>query len=418
LHKALIYTSTLTLMLLLVLTCTINSSFAQTTKNPKWNYQTIETNNQRCLEISLAIDSSGNPHIAYGNYGGDEKLMYATNSWGHWSIQAIDHTTGALSLALDQDGNPHISYHGKFSNLSDAGLKYASLGGSKWNIKKIDSLGGLSSIVFDSTGNPHIGYITNYGISGYHDGIVNYAYWNGTEWNFQTIERNIEGSYISLVLDSKNNPHLCYFGAWDLEYASWDGAKWNINQVSNSYNLDCPSFALDSHDNPHISYTRYQQEYSSYESIVYASWNGSGWSKQVVTSNLFHCACTSLALDSKDNPHLLYASNDASNEKMKYASWTGSDWSIMTIDDGLPIDIGGPGVLPLVLDSNDNPHVCYKLSNGALIYAYALFNPSITSGGLYLTVTGIVLFLAIIVPFAVYRSKKRKPHILNKQSDT
>jgi len=61
---------------------------------------------------SLALDASGNPHIAYfDELNGD--LKYARRVGGAWQIQTVD-SDGMVgkypSLALDAGGNPCIAY--------------------------------------------------------------------------------------------------------------------------------------------------------------------------------------------------------------------------------------------------------------------------------------------------------------------
>ena len=67
------------------------------------------------------------------------------------------------------------------------------------------------------------------------------------------------GEYTSLALDSSGNPHISYYQSGDgwgsLEYASWDGSTWNIETVDSSGDVGQDhSLALDSSGNPHISY--------------------------------------------------------------------------------------------------------------------------------------------------------------------
>jgi len=77
-----------------------------------------------------------------------------------WTIEIVDtgEDVGAdYSLALDSSGYPHISYYGNTSY----DLKYARWNGSTWNIETVDSseyAGSHSSLALDSSGYPHISY--------------------------------------------------------------------------------------------------------------------------------------------------------------------------------------------------------------------------------------------------------------------
>ena len=61
------------------------------------------------------------------------------------------------SLALDSSGNPHISYH----DSTNRDLKYARFDGSSWEIETVDSMGDVGnyvSIALDNSDNVHISY--------------------------------------------------------------------------------------------------------------------------------------------------------------------------------------------------------------------------------------------------------------------
>jgi len=74
--------------------------------------------------------------------------------------------------------------------------------------------------------------------------------------------------------------------------------------------------------------------------------------------------CTSIALDSSDNPHISYS--DVSNDDLKYAHWNGSAWEIQSVDTFG--DVGG--YTSIAIDSSECPHISYyDWGNGGLKYA-------------------------------------------------
>ncbi len=118
---------------------------------------------------SLALDSSDNPHISY-THGSlyeykNRTLKYARWTGTAWNIETVD-STGDVgmspSLALDSSGNPHISY----TDWTNKNLKYARWTGSAWSIEVIDAIGDVSgshlcahtSLALDSEDRPHISY--------------------------------------------------------------------------------------------------------------------------------------------------------------------------------------------------------------------------------------------------------------------
>jgi hypothetical protein len=210
------------------------------------------------------LDSSGNPHISYFDLSNGD-LKYTAWTGSAWNTQTVDSggTVGGYgyvgyytSLALDSSGNPHISYYDSING----DLKYAAWTGSAWNIQTVDStgdVGSFTSLALDSSGNPHISY------SEQTNAYLTYAAWTGSAWNIQTVSSTSTGhafgDYCSLALDSSGNPHISYrntaiYGS--LNYAAWTGSSWDIQTVdSSSGNVgEFTSIAVDSNGNPHISY--------------------------------------------------------------------------------------------------------------------------------------------------------------------
>jgi hypothetical protein len=160
---------------------------------------------------------------------------------------------GYSSIALDSSGYPHISY---FDDNSDD-LKYAYKDASGWNTQTIDnaeSVGYYTSIALDSTGYPHISYCD---LSG--DADLKYAYKDASGWNTQTVDSGeYRGAWTSIALDGSGYPHISYMDGknYNLMYAYKDASGWYFKTVDNARTKGT-SIALDSSGYPHISYCIY-----------------------------------------------------------------------------------------------------------------------------------------------------------------
>lgn len=310
----------------------------------------------------MVLDSNNNPRIVYS--GANGLLYYASSNGSTWKIQTVIQGGTPISLALDSNGNPHILYTG-----ANGVTYYASWDGTNWSFLAVPDGFGYS-LALDSVGNPHIAYAHQLLVSEYPSGVtdnicmLNYASWNGTSWNVETVDKPISNTdTISLALDSHNNPHIMY--GYDTYYppsggytatakiATWNGSRWDFQTALS--NLDhLGSITLDSNGYPHFVYEiNYPHESLGNTTLGYASWNGVTWSSQTVVSNVYVPGLfiqTYLALDTHNNPHVEFF-----NGSLMYASYTGNAWNTQTVaPDNFAYAAG-----PLALDSNGNPYICY-----------------------------------------------------------
>ncbi len=180
----------------------------------------IETVDSSGGYTSLALDSNDYPHISYAKAGGSAiYIWYATKPGGStWSKVEVDnYYAGAgyssISLKLDSSNLPHIAY-------SDPRLKtveYARYTGSAWGKETVDTSPvrfDSTSIALDSSNRPHISYTDVAALS------LHYAVRTESAWEKQTVDPG-EFSDSSIALDSSGNPQISYAsaGATSLHYA-------------------------------------------------------------------------------------------------------------------------------------------------------------------------------------------------------
>jgi hypothetical protein len=215
----------------------------------------------------------------------------------------VDASASSTCIALDSKGNPHIAYNGNYS------LWYASWDGSKWNKEVIDrgvymkvDIGYYDSLQLDSNDTPHVSYYDKT------DKTLRYASWDGFHWNVETLDHSETMELrSSLALDSNGKPHITYCCDAGLKYAMWNDSTWNIQtidytQFSIAADGDSASLALDSRGKPHIGYI----DQSRSDVLKYALLNESIWQIYTISGDLHGGFATSLALDSNDTVHMVH----------------------------------------------------------------------------------------------------------------
>jgi hypothetical protein len=115
---------------------------------------------------SLAMDSNDRPHISYleGNYTDTQSqhwyLKYATKDSTGWHVEFLESSgtiSGPTSIAVDSQGNPWIAYYDAVQDQ----IKVAEKSGGAWNIVVVDegSVQGMPSLGLSSANVPHISYV-------------------------------------------------------------------------------------------------------------------------------------------------------------------------------------------------------------------------------------------------------------------
>ena len=265
---------------------------------------------------SLVLDANSNPHILYSYYApvypSPKGLMYASWTGSSWISQTVDvNGAGFGMVALDSSGNPHVAY------TDGTSIKYAILKGSSWSIQTVDTynLGDLAfrlSFALDKNNTPYIMYSpSSYADYSQAVGIrainVTLATYQNSSWKIQPLSLPPPtGDYGNIVVDSKGYLHSFFTQHYvssdntirgTILYASWNGTAWDMQTVVSNISLPYSlSLALDSHDYPHI--------FTS--SGIYASWTGTTWDIQTANLNRSAYGPIYLALDSNGNPHVSY----------------------------------------------------------------------------------------------------------------
>lgn len=116
-----------------------------------WKVETVDSGGNVGEDLSLALNSEGNPRIAYHDHT-KGCLKYASKDGGSWTVEAVDCTavvTGTFaSLALDAYGNPRVAYY----DLTNGRVKYASAA-VELNSPNINwKIGSARKVMWEGTG--------------------------------------------------------------------------------------------------------------------------------------------------------------------------------------------------------------------------------------------------------------------------
>jgi hypothetical protein len=337
-----------------------------------WRIELVDGAGSVGQQNSLALDSSGYPHISYYDSTSDV-LKYAYKDATGWHIEVADYVGGRFnSLALDSAGYPHISHY----SYSTGDLRHAYKDAAGWHRELVDGLlsddvGQYTSLALLNS-QPHISY---YDVT---HGDLKYAYKDaGGSPHWETVDTSGDvGRGSSLALDSSGRPHITYYDLTQgyLKYAFQDAGGWHINTLDTSSDAGRYNALVLRQTLPvkllHVSYTRYNHA-TVQGDLRYAYTDILGWHFETVADaeNLF--GWTALAVESSGRPHIslhnradlrvVYAyKKDTWNWQVETVATTGGDWYEYNT--------------ALALDATGRPHITFYDDAGKdLWYAYKTY---------------------------------------------
>lgn len=364
-----------------------------------WNSSTIANNG---MYNSIAIDKSGNPHVVYYQLASPTdsypELIYAYKDSKGWHRELVDKSNAGsgfyVSMALDSSNNPSMVYGEVFGVNSTDKLKYAYRNSTGWHVTVLTQNSYISYINMVLYNNqPRISFYNDSANNGL--GELQYMYKNGTKWYIENVTTKPSGGrWNSLALDSNGNPRISYYDIYagpvqgSLRYAERTSAgNWLITIVDG--NMIDPvnvgiwnSIAMDSKGNPHISYN--SNLGGGGGSLKYAYYNGTSW--VITTISNLKSSCSKLILTKSNSPLIVY--EDVTTGNFKYAYHEGTKWIINNID-----TVDGVGQwISLTLNAKGIPYVCYSTANSKIKYAYLIpFTVNATAGGTFNTTKSVII---------------------------
>jgi hypothetical protein len=262
-----------------------------------WSYETIAGPQANGYDLSMALDSTGTPHLSLVNGSYPDDLWYATRTGAGWQVETVDHSVNwevgnLTSLAVDSFDRPHIGYYVQTPDYNNE-LRYAHLTASGWLTETVHVARYPSSVCLrlDSQDRPRIVF---------QDMANTVARWSGSDWLFETVGLAPFAGTVDCELDSQDQWHLTRQLNLTLFYLRQNQGTWSEEPVDESRDTGWnASLALNAQDQPQITY------YERYTHIYkHATHLDSGWHVQPVAgSSSIIQPPISLALDHNGYPH-------------------------------------------------------------------------------------------------------------------
>jgi hypothetical protein len=325
---------------------------------------------------SMALDTNSIPCVVY-NPGGYNTIMFAWQTDPGWQKEIIESGLYyyGFSLAVDDSNIVHFSYYRGDGSLDMTYHCHGYRDTTGWQIEYVDSTAGSlgnysrsinSSIDLDTAGLPGIAYISWNIEDSLH--YIKYAHYNGAGWDTSVVVRDTTWHHHypldwspSLEFDTQNTPHIAFHRIRSdthvdtLKIAHYDDtlSYWVVEPVMDCGVATYPiSFKLNSQDYPSIAHG-----YGA--GLAYTWWDGSAWNTDYGIASIGWLETRiRLALDSLDQPHILYKHWGTVFPSYCYKN---TIWHMCGPVE--PDTLGNTHVdadLNLVFDSNDQPHISYK----------------------------------------------------------
>jgi hypothetical protein len=194
---------------------------------------------------SIALDQNDHPSISFyevDNGEGERVGRLRSLMWNgkFWALTTVDHTLGTgkfNSIAVDSSGHPHIAY--ATVNYENASLRYGYWNGESWKTQIVE--GGREpapswsvSMVLDKDNNPHVTYTDVSHL------LVKYATKRDGQWKIESVDSLTKQGYPDrngIALDDQGNLYMSYYdaGAGLLKVAHREGQKWVAEVVDGGF---------------------------------------------------------------------------------------------------------------------------------------------------------------------------------------
>ena len=326
-------------------------------------------------DISLALDKSGTPYIAYRDNATSKVNVMRFDGTNWVQVGTAGFSSGVAyypSLALDSSGRPYVAYrdnanYEKVSVMRFNGTAWEQVGKAGFSAGGVDTI----SLALDSSGKPYVAYM-----DWANSGKASVMRFDGTNWvqvgvaGFSASMASSGTSlptflYPTIALDSSDTAYVAYYttegNRYNTNVMRFDGTNWvqvGSADFFSAGKAGYPSLALNSSGTPYVAY----MDCGSINKASVMRFDGTNW-VQVGTAGFSSGVAyyPSLALDSSGTPYVAYP-DGANNSKASVMRFNGTNWEQVGM---AGFSAGEVSYNRLALDSDGTPYVAYAdLANG------------------------------------------------------
>jgi hypothetical protein len=214
----------------------------------EWTNRPVSPNNDAVVAYytSVALDKEDKPYFSYYDYEGPAGIGFLLRlrsvfwTGKYWEVHMVDRQSGSgkfNDIAIDSTGRPHIAYGNVKAETS--GLRYGIWDGEKWKTEILEGADGPRptmsvAFVLDKKDIPHITY------SDAEHNLIKYATKRNGQWVLEVVDAVRRVAYPDrngIALDENGNPHMSYYDSGDglLKVASRRDGKWYREVLARDY---------------------------------------------------------------------------------------------------------------------------------------------------------------------------------------
>lgn len=325
----------------------------------EWQFSTAhDTGDTAGSYVSLALDSSGNPAVAY-RLGQD--VRYAGFDGADWQRHTAHRSASGygarwITLGLDEADLPMLTFT-DYKAWREMRVEYTWFNGGVWQPEYSYDLGIHSSLAVDSAGNTHLVLYQHT-----HQYDLLYRKYDGIDPVGTALRVDDDGGYdISATVDGSDVLHISHVTPSDreLRYARYNGSNWALDeQLALAGKARSTDIAVD--DNGHLWISYFDADTSELEC---AHHNGNGWIFGSVDRRPGAWnGQTSIVLDDDGHPLIAYTRVDDGTPRLTLAHYDGTIWTYETAM------TGGGYYASMAMDPLGLPVVAYRTGSAGSGY--------------------------------------------------